>query len=394
MVILRRSLITKKPEESMKLIITALVGLVFGFLIGLSFPSKLRVAYGTAPLNILPNLVKANFTITALESTVGCLSGNISKNTNTPDRNLTDPSKIWVPSNPRGAERLPPPFVESKSDLYLRRLWGKPTEDLKIKPKYLVAFTVGYDQKKNIDAAVKKFSADFQIILFHYDGRTTEWDEFEWSKSAIHITASKQSKWWFAKRFLHPDVVAAYDYIFIWDEDLGLEHFDGEEYIKLVRKHGLEISQPGVESRRGSKVPWKLTERRSDTEIHKSSNETRWKCKSSHLPPCASFVEIMAPVFSKEAWRCVWHMIQNDLVHGWGLDFALGQCVEPAHEKIGVVDAQWIIHQGIPSLRNQGEQINNKKPWQSVKERCKSEWQIFEKRLVDAKKSYYKSRRI
>jgi len=72
----------------------------------------------------------------------------------------------------------------------------------------------------------------------------------------------------------------------------------------------------------------------------------------------------MAPVFSRDAWRCVWHMIQvkcllflfsfanihwpvvqclfkrslimsaplwafqNDLVHGWGLDFALRKCVE------------------------------------------------------------------
>lgn len=36
-------------------------------------------------------------------------------------------------------------------------------------------------------------------------------------------------KRWYAKRFLHPDVVAAYDYIFIWDEDLGVEHFDAEE---------------------------------------------------------------------------------------------------------------------------------------------------------------------
>jgi hypothetical protein len=64
------------------------------------------------------------------------------------------------------------------------------------------------------------------------------------------------------------------------------------------------------------------------------------------------FVEIMATVFSRDAWRCVWHMIQvewhymfnfnivynsgilthcllqNDLVHGWGLDFALRKCVE------------------------------------------------------------------
>lgn len=34
---------------------------------------------------------------------------------------------------------------------------------------------------------------------------------------------------WYAKRFLHPDIVAPYDYIFIWDEDLGMEHFDAEE---------------------------------------------------------------------------------------------------------------------------------------------------------------------
>ncbi|KAG4986143.1 hypothetical protein JHK86_033834 [Glycine max] len=58
--------------------------------------------------------------------------------------------------------------------------------DLTFKPKYLVTFTVGYEQKKNIDVAVKKFSKDFTILLFHYDGRTTEWDEFEWSKQAIH----------------------------------------------------------------------------------------------------------------------------------------------------------------------------------------------------------------
>ena len=34
---------------------------------------------------------------------------------------------------------------------------------------------------------------------------------------------------WYAKRFLHPNIVAAYEYIFIWDEDLGVEHFNAEE---------------------------------------------------------------------------------------------------------------------------------------------------------------------
>ncbi|XP_028126732.1 uncharacterized protein LOC114323357 isoform X3 [Camellia sinensis] len=66
--------------------------------------------------------------------------------------------------------------------------------DLTMKPKYLVTFTVGLDQRNNIDAAVKKFSEDFQIMLFHYDGWTSEWHQFEWSKRAIHVSVRKQAK--------------------------------------------------------------------------------------------------------------------------------------------------------------------------------------------------------
>uniref|UniRef100_F6HRK7 Lysine ketoglutarate reductase trans-splicing protein n=2 Tax=Vitis vinifera TaxID=29760 RepID=F6HRK7_VITVI len=251
----------------------------------------------------------------------------------------------------------------------LKNLVVKLPKDLTIKPKYLVTFTVGCDQKKNVDAAVKKFSEDFTILLFHYDGQTTEWDEFEWSKRAIHVSVRRQTKWWYAKRFLHPDIVAPYDYIFIWDEDLGVEHFNAEEYIRLVRKYGLEISQPGLEPNKG--LTWQMTKRRGDREVHK-------------------FVEIMAPVFSRDAWRCVWHMLQNDLAHGWGLDFALRRCVEPAHEKIGVVDSQWIIHQTFPSLGNQGQAENGKAPWQGVREKCKKEWTMFRVRMTNAKKAYYK----
>lgn len=36
---------------------------------------------------------------------------------------------------------------------------------------------------------------------------------------------------WFAKRFLHPDIVSEYSYIFLWDEDLGVEDFHPELYV-------------------------------------------------------------------------------------------------------------------------------------------------------------------
>ncbi|GAB4825417.1 hypothetical protein Ancab_008290 [Ancistrocladus abbreviatus] len=368
-----RSVVTKRSNDTARLIMTTIVGVVFGFFAGVSFPSL--------------SLNKINLPSRLMSSYVALSDSSRS----TEGKSLEDSGsqkvpRIYVPTNPRGAEFLPPGIVVAESDFYLRRLWGNPNEDLPKKPKYLVTFTVGFDQKDYINAAVKKFSDDFQILLFHYDGRTSEWDQFEWSKKAVHVSAPKQTKWWYAKRFLHPDVVAAYEYIFIWDEDLAVEHFNADKYIKLVKKHGLEISQPGLEPNNG--LTWEMTKRRGDREVHKETEEKPGWCSDPHLPPCAAFVEIMAPVFSRTAWRCVWHMIQNDLVHGWGLDFALRRCVEPAHEKIGVIDSQWIIHRVIPSLGNQGKAEKGKTPWEGVRERCKKEWAQFQNRLANADRAY------
>ncbi|XP_031122528.1 uncharacterized protein LOC116025439 [Ipomoea triloba] len=373
----------KQPKEPRGTLLGMIVGIIFGFLIGASSPWL--------------SLTKLNIN--------GSLDVGSNENIDlTANQNVMDPPKIWDSSNPRGAERLPREIVVSESDFFLRRLWGDPNEDLTSRPKYLVAFTVGYNQKDNIDAAVKKFSDNFTILLFHYDGRTTEWDEFEWSKRAIHVSVAKQTKWWYAKRFLHPDIVAAYEYIFIWDEDLGLENFNAEEYIKLVKKHGLEISQPALEVN-GSWISWELTKRQSDREVHKEVViEKPDSCTDPHLPPCAAFVEVMVPVFSRDAWRCVWRMLQNDLVHGWGLDLKFQRCVEPAHEKIGVVDAQPVLHKRIPTLKD--DEINgtpkNGVPLQEsndaislqrneVHKRGFLEWGMFENRFADADEAYYKS---
>ncbi|PIA30275.1 hypothetical protein AQUCO_05600003v1 [Aquilegia coerulea] len=373
---LGRSGIVRKPNETMRMLVTTIIGVVFGFFIGVSFPT-ISLTKFNFPSNLIPSL---NFTY--MDNAWSSVTGHRQVNS------LSGVPKMWVETNPRGAERLPPGIVTPDTDLYLRRLWGKPSEDLIIRPKYLVTFTVGLNQKTNIDSAVRKLSENFQVLLFHYDGRTSEWDEFEWSKRAIHVSVRKQTKWWYAKRFLHPDIVAPYDYIFIWDEDLGVDNFDAEEYIKLVRKHGLEISQPGLEPNSG--LTWQMTKKRDDTEVHKETEERPGWCSDPHVPPCAAFVEIMAPVFSRDAWRCVWHMIQNDLVHGWGLDFALRKCVDPAHEKIGVVDAQSIVHQTVPSLGNQGEAQNGRAPWEGVRERCRKEWTMFQDRVDNAEKAYYK----
>ncbi|KAL8167142.1 hypothetical protein V2J09_008641 [Rumex salicifolius] len=380
------------PVKNMRLAIATFIAIALGFFLGTSFPS-LSVPKINVPTTLLPTI-----DLTYVEDRYSGLSAQAFLNAwSTLNGKRTDPSQAQnvtetttgTKKKLRGAERLPPSIVQSESDLYLRRLWGRPDEDLTHTPRYLVTFTVGYEQRANVDACLKKFSENFTILLFHYDGRTTEWDQYEWSKRAIHVSAKKQTKWWFAKRFLHPDIVTPYDYIFIWDEDLGVEHFNSEEYLKLVKKHDLEISQPGLEPNRG--LTWQMTKRRGESEVHKLTEEKPGWCGDPLLPPCASFIEIMAPVFSRNAWRCIWHMIQNDLVHGWGLDFALRRCVEPAHEKIGVIDSQWIVHQAVPSLGNQGKSENGKPDMQGVKDRCRREWTMFQDRMANAEKSYYDS---
>ncbi|CAL4899505.1 unnamed protein product [Urochloa decumbens] len=369
-----RSSSMPRSNEGIRLIFSVLVSVMLGYLLGISFPTVNITTQLHFPSSIISYIEDSNSGLTTQTLLNHAWASANNRKRNSSDSESDEILKIYVPTNPKGAERLPPGIVVSETDLYPRRLWGDPSEDLTSEMKYLVTFTVGTGQKANVDAAVKKFSDKFTIMLFHYDGRPTEWDEFEWSKRAIHVSVMKQTKWWYAKRFLHPDVVARYDYIFIWDEDLGLEHFDAEKYIELVRKHGLEISQPGLQpDSRG--LTWQMTKRCGDQEVHK-------------------FVEIMAPVFSRNAWRCVWHMIQNDLVHGWGLDFALRKCVEPAHEKIGVVDAQWIVHQAVPSLGNQGKSDSGRAPWEGVRARCRKEWGIFHTRLADAEKAYYFERGV
>ncbi|KAF5479695.1 hypothetical protein F2P56_000494 [Juglans regia] len=365
-----RSGILRKPNETMRLIVTTFVGVIFGFFLGVSFPT-LSLTKMNLPTSLFPSIDLTYIEDKYSELSTGALLhawSSLKGNGVHPTRLYKfNDSKIWVPTNPRGAERLPPGIIASESDFFLRRLWGQPSEysqDLTIKPKYLVTFTVGYDQRNNIDAAVKKFSENFTILLFHYDGRTSEWDEFEWSRRAIHVSARKQTKWWYAKRFLHPDIVAAYDYIFMWDEDLGVEHFDAEEYIKLVRKHGLEISQPGLEPNNG--LTWQMTKMRGNGEVHKDTEEKPGWCTDPHLPPCAAYAHIADPDHLLLSSSAQEFLELNDLVHGWGLDFALRKCVEPAHEKIGVVDAQWIVHQSVPSLGNQGQAESGRAPWEGV----------------------------
>ncbi|KAM7251571.1 hypothetical protein ACFE04_023454 [Oxalis oulophora] len=256
---------------------------------------------------------------------------------------------------PAGSEALPQGIIEKTSDLEMRPLWNYTKKKDTEKPSLsLLAMAVGIKQKDVVNKIVKKFpSSDFVVMLFHYDGKVDEWGGLAWSNSAIHVSALNQAKWWFAKRFLHPDIVAEYNYLFLWDEDIGVENFDPRRYLKIIKGEGLQISQPALDTVK-SEVHYPITARVKNSKVHRRMYKFRGSGRCdvrSTDPPCTGWVEMMAPVFSKAAWRCVWHMIQNDLIHAWGLDKLLGYCARGDRAKnVGVVDSEYIVHLGLPTL--------------------------------------------
>ncbi|KAL5567003.1 hypothetical protein UlMin_030167 [Ulmus minor] len=251
---------------------------------------------------------------------------------------------------PNGSELLPEAIVSKTSNLELRPLWGSPEKN-EGSSVNLIAIPVGIGQKDLVNKTVTKFlSSNFVVMLFHYDGNVDEWKSFEWNDNVIHVSAASQTKWWFAKRFLHPDIVAQYSYIFLWDEDLGVESFDPERYLSIVKSEGLEISQPALDRVKSTEVHHQITTRWRGSIVHRRMY-SRSCDENSSAPPCTGWIEMMAPVFSRASWRCVWYMIQNDLVHAWGLDMQLGYCAQGDRTKnVGVVDAEYIIHYGRPTL--------------------------------------------
>lgn len=252
---------------------------------------------------------------------------------------------------------LPHGIVHSNSDMELKPLWDTKKSGIKEidqSHQNLLAISVGIKQKKSVDAIVSKFIREnFTVILFHYDANVDGWHDLHWSNSVIHVAAPNQTKWWFAKRFLHPDVVSTYDYIFLWDEDLGVVNFHPGRYLKIMKSEGLEISQPALDPKL-SEIHHRITIRRKKGNVHRRVYDTRgsgYCSNGSAGPPCTGWVEGMAPVFSRAAWRCAWYLIQNDLIHGWGMDMKLGYCAQGDRtKKVGVIDGEFIVHQGVQTL--------------------------------------------
>ncbi|CAN6180051.1 unnamed protein product [Urochloa humidicola] len=168
---------------------------------------------------------------------------------------------------------------------------------------------------------------------------------------------------------------------FFWDEDIEVDAFDPTRYLNIVRREGLEVSQPALDRR--SEIHHAITARAlSPTEdgVHRRVRDARCGDGNS-APPCVRWVEGMVSVFSRAAWQCTWGMVQNDLIHGWGLDHKLGYFAGGDRAlTVGVIDSEYDLHRGVHVLGGASKSAGQA----AVRHRASKEMRIFHRRWEKA----------
>lgn len=145
----------------------------------------------------------------------------------------------------------------------------------------------------------------------------------------VRVIRDRGYKWQLAFRHLHPDAVAEYDYIFFWDDDLGVQDFDPLRFARIMRANRLDMAQPAIRS--PHKLSHSITQHRPRPLLWRDPGGPQVAGRLTN------FVEIMAPVFSRSAWCEFYGYLDPKNESGWGYDYI------PLGRK-GIVDVMPVVH--------------------------------------------------
>jgi hypothetical protein len=136
----------------------------------------------------------------------------------------------------------------------------------------LIVIVCGEAGKDYVNKLITKFGpTKYRFMVMLYD--TSDWSQMAWLSDVIIIRFPKQMKWWYIKRFVTPELVDSYEYVGIFDEDVGFEllflrlfvdrtlmyvvgvpfnmhrvqNFDIDGYLDVMRNYNIALSQPGID---------------------------------------------------------------------------------------------------------------------------------------------------
>jgi len=210
-----------------------------------------------------------------------------------------------------------------------------------IKHKNLFASPVNSTGKEYLKKIVTRFGhKNFEYLFFVYDNSQFTDPIFRPCK----FIYEKGLKWNFARKYLTPEYCKKYDYIFFWDDDIDVEGFSCENFIDIMERNNLEVGQPSLSDK--STVSHKITRANKKYRIGRYTD----------------FVEIMIPVYKREAWSKFWKMIKTDeMSSGWGWGYDRLAKFFCGYKNMGIIDSETVEHRR--ALRNvgpKGEHIREK----------------------------------
>lgn len=193
--------------------------------------------------------------------------------------------------------------------------------------KMLYVSPVGMAAKELLPGVMEAF------LKARTDCRLLQYDESELAvPDGVRVIRDKGFKWQLALKHLYPEAVADYDYIFFWDDDLKVGDFDPIRFARIMQVNRLEMAQPAIQSPHG--LSHAITKHRPCPPPWRDPDGVTAHPVVGRL---TNFVEIMAPVFTREAWREFYSYLDPDNRSGWGYDYI------PLGRK-GIVDAMPVIH--------------------------------------------------
>jgi len=211
----------------------------------------------------------------------------------------------------------------AKTTCYLQTLFsGKRTRPAGDRCKCLYVSPVGSNGKDFLAKTIHSFGTDrFDYLIFSYDGTRFEEPVF----SRCHVIHEKGLRWEFMKKYVTPSYCEAYDYIFAWADDIDIEDFSIDNYLRIVTRNGLELSQPALTAT--SFYSHKITLRQNNIRFGRFTD----------------FVEIMIPVFERQAWDRFWNSIMTT-ANGWGWGYDLFARSKCGYRRMGIIDCETVRH--------------------------------------------------
>eukprot|EP01112_Ceratiomyxa_fruticulosa_P018343 TRINITY_DN5843_c0_g1_i1.p1 TRINITY_DN5843_c0_g1~~TRINITY_DN5843_c0_g1_i1.p1 ORF type:complete len:616 (-),score=92.80 TRINITY_DN5843_c0_g1_i1:132-1979(-) len=217
------------------------------------------------------------------------------------------------------------------------------------KDKSLVAMAVGKRATETVNKIVTRLGFDkYSYMFFRYDDAnvtitegnqtlsvyTNPFTQFAWFNKVVWVSVKSQSRFWYYKRFITPEMARHYEYLWFFDDDCDINDLNALDVQNIMHARDISIAQISYNTKLGPK----------GLHIHTSQREP--DPQNPHIGRWTTFTEIgPALVWSSAAYQCGWHSIMLDTSCGFGID---GRWVDYCQiTKAAIIDKYSIIHKDL-----------------------------------------------